>query len=187
MSDDEFLWLGNHPGPDLCNTEPVLAGSRVDLLVDLASLARWTGAVGVVAPEARRSSRASEEVLGWVRRLRSALREVLDPATRSESARWALNDVLAEHAGILEVREVAGGFDVALSSSDELERFRLELASTVLDVFRYDLSLVRRCANPDCVLLFLDVSRSRRRRWCDMSTCGNRAKVAAHYDRHRPS
>jgi len=40
---------------------------------------------------------------------------------------------------------------------------------------------LRHCGNPDCVLIFVDTSRSHRRRWCCMDTCGNRAKVAKHY------
>jgi len=39
---------------------------------------------------------------------------------------------------------------------------------------------MRKCANPKCGLYFYDDSRTGRRRWCSMATCGNRAKVAAH-------
>jgi predicted RNA-binding Zn ribbon-like protein len=38
----------------------------------------------------------------------------------------------------------------------------------------------RTCAADDCGLVYLDVSRSRNRRWCSMQRCGNRAKVRAH-------
>lgn len=38
---------------------------------------------------------------------------------------------------------------------------------------------IRRCANPACRLFFYDDSRTHRRRWCSMSRCGNRHKVAA--------
>jgi predicted RNA-binding Zn ribbon-like protein len=38
---------------------------------------------------------------------------------------------------------------------------------------------IRRCANPKCRLFFYDDSRTHRRRWCSMATCGNRHKVAA--------
>jgi predicted RNA-binding Zn ribbon-like protein len=40
---------------------------------------------------------------------------------------------------------------------------------------------VRRCANDECIWLFLDESKSGTRRWCDMSSCGNRAKARRHY------
>jgi predicted RNA-binding Zn ribbon-like protein len=43
---------------------------------------------------------------------------------------------------------------------------------------------VRLCANPSCSLIFYDASRTHRRRWCSMSLCGNRHKVAAFARRH---
>ncbi|HWB45789.1 MAG TPA: ABATE domain-containing protein [Hyphomicrobiaceae bacterium] len=44
---------------------------------------------------------------------------------------------------------------------------------------------VRRCANDACLWLFLDVSRNGTRRWCDMASCGNRAKARRHYLKHK--
>lgn len=46
-------------------------------------------------------------------------------------------------------------------------------------------SLVRECESEDCTWLFLDKSKNRTRRWCDMKICGNRAKWHRYYDRHR--
>ncbi|WP_045862133.1 ABATE domain-containing protein [Streptomyces sp. WMMB 714] len=40
-------------------------------------------------------------------------------------------------------------------------------------------SRVRECGAPDCRLVFVDVSRPGRRRWCAMERCGNRHKVRA--------
>ncbi|HKA53083.1 MAG TPA: CGNR zinc finger domain-containing protein, partial [Candidatus Binatia bacterium] len=40
---------------------------------------------------------------------------------------------------------------------------------------------VRRCANNACLWLFVDESKAGTRRWCDMSSCGNRAKSRRHY------
>jgi predicted RNA-binding Zn ribbon-like protein len=40
---------------------------------------------------------------------------------------------------------------------------------------------VRCCANPECLWLFLDQSKGGTRRWCDMASCGNRAKARRHY------
>jgi len=46
---------------------------------------------------------------------------------------------------------------------------------------------LRVCSNPSCGLFFYDNSRTRRRRWCSMSRCGNRHKVAAFSRRHSTS
>jgi predicted RNA-binding Zn ribbon-like protein len=43
----------------------------------------------------------------------------------------------------------------------------------------------RICANDGCRWVFEDSSRAGRRRWCDMASCGNRAKVRRYRDRRR--
>jgi predicted RNA-binding Zn ribbon-like protein len=42
---------------------------------------------------------------------------------------------------------------------------------------------VRRCEGRDCRMLFLPASP--RRRWCSATVCGNRARVARYYQRHK--
>jgi predicted RNA-binding Zn ribbon-like protein len=42
---------------------------------------------------------------------------------------------------------------------------------------------VRRCEGRDCRMLFLPASS--RRRWCSPTVCGNRARVARYYQRHK--
>jgi predicted RNA-binding Zn ribbon-like protein len=46
---------------------------------------------------------------------------------------------------------------------------------------------VRCCANDECLWLFIDESKTNSRRWCDMGSCGNRAKARRHYARSRLS
>ncbi|MBA3876329.1 MAG: hypothetical protein C0498_05225 [Anaerolinea sp.] len=43
----------------------------------------------------------------------------------------------------------------------------------------------RTCASETCRWTFYDASPTGRRRWCDMKTCGNRAKAARHRQRAR--
>jgi predicted RNA-binding Zn ribbon-like protein len=44
---------------------------------------------------------------------------------------------------------------------------------------------IRECAGTSCGWLFVDRSRTQRRRWCDMNVCGNRAKARRHYERSK--
>jgi len=44
---------------------------------------------------------------------------------------------------------------------------------------------VRACASKTCEWIFLDESKNHRRRWCDMTKCGNRAKAKRFYVRQR--
>lgn len=48
-----------------------------------------------------------------------------------------------------------------------------------------DVSRVRVCDAKTCQWLFLDTSRNRSRRWCDMKVCGNRAKAQRHYRKRK--
>ena len=45
--------------------------------------------------------------------------------------------------------------------------------------------LIRECGSQTCSWLFLDQSKNRTRRWCDMKTCGNRAKWRRYYKKHK--
>lgn len=57
-----------------------------------------------------------------------------------------------------------------------------EIAQLICEVdFRY----IKGCEGKSCVLLFLDQTRRKARRWCSMEICGNRSKQAAHQKRLR--
>ena len=47
------------------------------------------------------------------------------------------------------------------------------------------LPFVRACSSKTCQWLFVDTSKSHRRRWCNMRLCGNRAKVRRFYARQK--
>jgi predicted RNA-binding Zn ribbon-like protein len=72
-----------------------------------------------------------------------------------------------------------GGFTLAAGVRDD------DLAAPLTPVVRSAVDLlvspevdrVRTCAAMECAWLFLDTTRNRARRWCDMKTCGNREKV----------
>jgi predicted RNA-binding Zn ribbon-like protein len=44
---------------------------------------------------------------------------------------------------------------------------------------------VKQCPGHGCGWLFLDMTKNRRRRWCEMSVCGSRAKVRRYRARRR--
>ena len=48
-----------------------------------------------------------------------------------------------------------------------------------------DLARLRECAAERCGKLYLDHTKNASRRWCDMDTCGNRAKARRHQARRR--
>ena len=64
------------------------------------------------------------------------------------------------------------------ADGDALERPLWEVACSAADLLTSpELDRVKECASTTCEWVFLDRSKNRSRRWCDMSDCGNRAKA----------
>lgn len=69
---------------------------------------------------------------------------------------------------------------------DRLDQARATIATGLAQFLAEDdPDRLRACANEGCRYLFVDRSPTGRRRWCDMRTCGNQAKVARHRARAR--
>lgn len=50
-----------------------------------------------------------------------------------------------------------------------------------------DFTNIKSCEGVGCTLMFIDHTRGKKRRWCSMAVCGNRAKAAAHRERSKVS
>ena len=178
---DDFIWVGQHPGLDLCNTEPVIDGTPVDLLTGPEALASWTAGAGMAPVD---PGVLSDRTVQWARALRAGLRAALDPPARDPDRLGHIDGLLHPVRGTLGL-VIAPDPRVVLRSDDPDAQFRLDLAAATVPALALDPARVRRCASGTCVLLFHDVSKAGRRRWCDMAGCGNRAKAAAHLARSR--
>jgi predicted RNA-binding Zn ribbon-like protein len=183
-----FLWVGNHRGLDLVNTEAIDArGQRLELVPTGADLVEWSQAAGLIDPElAQRCHMGTgrgHDVLAWFYRLRAALRHVLEPDDGDPAAARELDAAVADVAVRLSYRPDQQPGALPLDARLARDQLRLALATAALAAAHLDRSRVRRCGSPRCVLLFYDTTKNRSRRWCDMAVCGNRAKVTAHYRR----
>jgi predicted RNA-binding Zn ribbon-like protein len=81
-----------------------------------------------------------------------------------------------------------GGYfiDFAPVGGSRLERLERELSGAFVSILRRSRPpRLKRCADESCRRAFYDETRSRTRRWCDLGTCGNRARVRRH--RSRPA
>jgi predicted RNA-binding Zn ribbon-like protein len=196
-AEPRFVWVGERLCLDFVNTEIVDAGDRVDLLETFGDLVRWCAAAHVLTPtEARTVARqwdgraAGHDALREAVRFRAALREMVerfaDGRTHARQETLdAINEGMALGGGGREVVRTADGYRVRARRSFHAPRqFLVPIAESAADLLSTDdLSLVKRCQNPQCVLFFYDTTKNHARRWCSMAACGNRAKVAAHYRR----
>jgi predicted RNA-binding Zn ribbon-like protein len=187
---------------DFANTVSGRGGERpVERLADylaLLAFGRQAGAVEgrlaeALARRARQHPRSAAAVLKTAVGLREALFRIFAAVAAGEPAQpadlAAVNRVLSRALAHLRVapREEEGGFEwVWEEDAAALDRILWPVARSAAELLTGDeLGTVRECASPTCRWLFLDRSRNRSRRWCDMSACGNRAKARRHYRRQR--
>jgi predicted RNA-binding Zn ribbon-like protein len=175
---------------DFLNTTELESGSLVDHFESFEDAAKWLLDRGVChsgrgTAALRPSGLSDDEALARVRSVRESLREVAHAVTHGRpAAPDALAEVNRTIAGRERIELVAapGGASVGHSHvGDPLDDALARLADPlVLEIGAGRAERVRVCANDTCRWLFYDESRAGRRRWCDMASCGNRAKAARH-------
>lgn len=150
-------------------------------LEDLQDLAIWCKAAELDAG----SSLSDEVDIDGVRRFRTSLRRIFLAAMADEKPKRndlaRLNRILACPSGGSLLAQRRGRLTFARDMP--IERIVGLSAISLLTAGR-ELERVQLCPADDCGWLFLDESKNRRRRWCSMETCGNRAKARRHYQRH---
>jgi len=119
------------------------------------------------------------------RRLHAALAEIFAALLGKEAfpRDWVepINEVLRVTEGHDELLQQSGKWGLEFVAREGgLDWLLAAIARSAAELISEGASArVRVCSNPSCGLLFYDNSRTRRRRWCSMSLCGNRHKVAA--------
>lgn len=183
---------------DFINTEGVERNSPPDRLSDITLFLDWAAERGLADP-ARAGTlvdaggpRATESFLEAARELREALYRLFSglvegrepaPADLAIFDRW-----LAEALPNLRFVRREGGFSWSLRTRPKRRTELLwPIALSAADLLRSDqLDRVKECSGETCSWMFIDGSRNRSRRWCDMADCGNRAKAKRFYRRHSP-
>lgn len=126
------------------------------------------------------SHRGDEVELRRVRAIRGELEGFF--SGDEEQVVALVNTLLLRHRALPRVvRHGDVGWHIHATGDDAPfeERVAVEAAMTMVDVVRAgELSRLRRCADPECDNVLVDLSRNRSRRFCDAG-CGNRANVAA--------
>jgi len=135
---------------------------------------------------------AEQRVLARIRRVRAALRELLNATVERRPADAAALREVNRALRTQYVYELVPAPDgVSLDhrhDGDPIAGAVARLAEAISrELTQADAGRLRVCANDECRWVFFDTSPAGRRKWCDMSVCGNRAKVARHRARQRSS
>ncbi len=186
---------------DFANTLEYDRGEAIDSVPEPDALLTWLRERDLIsdrgrATESARLRRDPQEAARRLERfghLRQLLHDVAESVGRSghPSKRQVreLNHILRHGLHYHELRLDSDGTRYAFAQvGDRLDQARATIASSLAHFLADDdASRLRACANPACRLVFVDHSPTGRRRWCDMRTCGNQAKVARHRARARES
>jgi predicted RNA-binding Zn ribbon-like protein len=183
---------------DFLNTNDTDNGFPVEKLPSLDEALAWFVNRGVIHREGADRARAkvatqtvvAEKDLDRVHTVRDALREVaeaiadkrapragaLQTVNRALHARQVIELIPAPDGVSVDHRHIGDPIDDALARLAE---------PLVTELTAGHPERIRVCASDTCQWIFYDASRTSRRRWCDMATCGNRAKAARHRARAR--
>ncbi|MCM2410649.1 ABATE domain-containing protein [Streptomyces sp. RKAG290] len=177
---------------DLLNTlpHPPPGGAPVDHLADAAGLLSWLALEAGRLPGAAEGEEAAGPAdLAAVQAVRAHAADAIGRARNGErppdSALHGLNEAQLA-APAVRYAEWGGGQVVAtVRRSGPLGvRTAAALAEAVVGLLADPvIGTVRECEADDCTLLF--VPANPRRRWCSAARCGNRARVARYYRRHK--
>ena len=196
---EDLELIGGEVCLDFANT---LGGTREapsERLHGYGDLVRWAAHAGAIegseveallAAAGARSAEA-EAVFARALRLREAIFRIFaalaDDANPAAADLQRLNDELARALPHLRIVPDEHGFDYRFDAADgALDRPLWPIARSASELLATgDLGRVKRCTSDECDWLFVDLSKNRSRRWCDMRDCGNRAKARRYYRRQR--
>jgi predicted RNA-binding Zn ribbon-like protein len=191
--------VGGDIALDLVNTgSSRRIGPFRERLGSFDDLVSWAERVGLLArqradrlrAEADRHPDTAQRALERIRALREAVYRVFRAGIEGQGAADEDVAVLTEAAaeGASHRRLVSGpqGYVFEWPESDRLDQILWPVAMSAAELLvSEDRLRVKECATENCNWLFVDMSRNRSRRWCDMKDCGNRAKARRHYHRSR--
>lgn len=181
------------------NTIAHTHGKATETIPDADALLAWLRSHGLISPrgratEAARLRRDPQEAERRLERFRH-LRDVLHATAHDISVDGhphpervtEINHVLRHGLHFHQLKPEGRSTRYEITQvGDRLDQARAAIASSFAHFLADDTpDRLRVCANEGCRWVFVDRSPTGRRRWCDMRTCGNQAKVARHRARAR--
>ncbi|MFA9455143.1 CGNR zinc finger domain-containing protein [Halalkalibacter sp. AB-rgal2] len=167
---------------DLINTEVVRHGTRHDLLTQPEHVIAWfhtlTKKSIIINQKFNKDiNHWAEDALPLLRKVRSLLRENYEKMADEKilSSDWSTHlELFIKQAPF--TYQLLNDKLILIPIGEPEKALVSLIALDALTLFKSgQLSYIHRCANPECVLLFIDTRG--RRKWCSMKICGNREKV----------
>jgi predicted RNA-binding Zn ribbon-like protein len=167
----------------------------LETYIDLARFAEDTGLlqsnhVDRLYERSYAEPERAQKALLWARELREAIHDVFWAIINKRAvppvALARLNNDVQTAAGHMRLVPVKGGFEWRFDDLIDFDSVLWPIARSAADLLASkELNYVRACSSKVCEWFFLDTSKNHQRRWCDMTRCGNRAKVRRFYARQK--
>lgn len=170
---------------DLLNTRANKPDGEIDLLDHPDTFQQWLSAQAALG----RLTPTETPDLAAVRALRAHIETAVEHVRHAKAPPQSAVRVLEEaQRAAPPYRTLVwdGGTLTAVvrRAGDGRAQLLAELAEAAVDLLADPaIAKVRGCEGPNCRLLFLPAHP--RRRWCSPALCGNRVRVARHYQRHK--
>ena len=174
-------WRGTENPVEFLNTYPELvAWSRHVGICTTAETRQLSETASDRRDEARQTCKRAVRLRETIYRIFSAISRKKNPVPKDLSD---FNQYLSESMQASQIVRTKNGY--IWDTTGEKTRLGWVLHPVIrsaADVLvSDDIKNIKACADPSCGWLFLDSSRNKRRRWCDMQDCGNRAKASRFY------
>lgn len=185
-----------HVALDFVNTAAGLNRDPRDWIDSYDALLDWAGLAGLfdapllskLAARSRDRPQEAQSALAGARTLRAAIFTLVhhhrDATPAPMSAVQTLQHWCRRAGGALTLQPREDGVLQPSLEACGLDAVAASVALSAADLFSRPIAgHIGVCEGHNCGWLFLDTSPTRRRRWCDMKTCGNAAKASRHYRR----
>ena len=188
-------FVADHPALDFLNSIAAPRGTEFDWLSNGTDLLDWLEARGLVSADEltdmrnRAEPELLEQAAARARQLREWFRGFilkhagtpLEDIPPSDLA--PLNEILMRGSSFFQLEASLGG-PPQLTRRNRwggTDMLLVPIAEAMaLLITSVDFTEVKNCEGPTCTMIFTDISKNRKRRWCSMAVCGNRAKASAH-------
>ncbi|WP_269584990.1 CGNR zinc finger domain-containing protein [Roseibium sp. Sym1] len=187
------ILLADHTALDFLNSVGAPNGEDIEWLGTGEDLITWLETTGLISADQARSCLRDVQMrdLDAAARDAVALREWFRDflADQIHRTTWDFDDADVEpvnrilRRGNYVFQLSSGKGDPELKGSAVIEHagdllfpIALEIADFLSTAKHQDTHI---CAGETCTFWFVDLTKNKKRRWCDMKICGNRAKVTA--------
>lgn len=195
---EKFSLIANNLFLDFVNTQKMRNGQPFETLENCADFVAWAVAVKLIEidqaneifqkwSEEISTNKALQKIIEFRNILREMVENIVDGKEIPQKAIDAINEKLKKIGGFTEIVKGEDGFEKRFQFDlSEPSNLLQPIAESAADFLCYgNFDLLRKCESSDCVLFFYDTTKNHKRRWCSMSSCGNKAKAATFYQRKK--